>query len=107
MLRSIAKAHEEFLADLGQHGELMQEYAATLDRRVENFQQMVTEKFVTDTEGMRARHEAMLKESTEQVTKHIAGLEAGITGLNKVLQELGGKQIVITPPKKRRWFGRD
>jgi biopolymer transport protein ExbB/TolQ/DNA-directed RNA polymerase subunit RPC12/RpoP len=106
LLSSIAKAHEEFLSDLGQHGALMHEYTISLDRRMEAFQKTVTQEFVAKTDELRARHEAVLKESTEQVAKHIAGLEAGIAGLNKVLQELGGKQILINTPKKRGWFGR-
>ena len=117
----------------------MNGYAANLDRRMEAFQQTVTDQFVTKAEEMRAENGAamekaiaqiveyqqslgnataakneelsaetsrVLKESSEQVEKYLGNLAVGIVGLNRVLAELGEKQIVIEKPRRWRWLGR-
>ncbi len=57
-------------------------------------------------EQLRAGAEAMVRETSQQVAKHLGGLESGIAGLNRVLEDLGAKQVVIqAPPRKRGWFG--
>jgi DNA-directed RNA polymerase subunit RPC12/RpoP len=136
--RSMSGNQEKFLADVGELAEQMNGYADNLDRRMEAFQQTVTEQFVTKSEEMRAENRAalekaiqaiveyqqslgnttaarnedlcaetsrVLKQSSEQVEKYLGNLAVGIVGLNRVLAELGEKQIVITAPR-RRWFGR-
>ena len=105
--RSMTGTQERFLADLNQLAQQMNTYANNLDRRMETFQQTVTEEFVTKTTEMRAQNQAVLEESLEQAAKYLKGLESGIGGLNKVLRELGDKQVVITPPKRWRWFNLD
>lgn len=140
ILRSLAGTQEKFLADLKHLALQMNEYAGNLDRRMEAFQQTVSQEFVTKTTEMRAQHQAALKEAVDQIVKfqqtlgsaaasqndqlraetdkalkeslekaakYLGGLEGGIGGLNKVLKELGEKQVVIAPPKKKRWFSRD
>jgi flagellar motor component MotA len=135
--RSMSGNQEKFLADVGELAEQMNGYADNLDRRMEAFQQTVTEQFVTKSEEMRAENRAalekaiqtiveyqqslgnttaarneelcdetsrVLKQSSEQVEKYLGNLAVGIVGLNRVLAELGEKQIVIAP--RRRWFGR-
>jgi len=75
--------------------------------QVVKFQQTLG-NIVSSKQGeMTAQTEKVLKDSLDQVTRYIGGLESGISGLNKVLKELGEKQVVITQQKKRRWFGRD
>ena len=136
--RSMSGNQERFLADMGELAEQMNGYADNLDRRMEAFQETVTQQFVTKSEEMRAENRdalekaiqqiveyqeslgnataakneelcaetsRVLKQSSEQVEKYLGNLAVGIVGLNRVLAELGEKQIVITVPK-RRWFGR-
>jgi flagellar motor component MotA len=203
--QSLTGTQEKFLTDLNQLSQHMNTYANNLDRRMESFQQTITQEFVTRTAEMRIQNQAaldqaaqqivrfqemlssataarndemriqtsrvlsesealhqtvarefatrsveiqaqnkaaldeavqqfvklqetlgsaaaakndqlcdqtgrMLEESSEQVAKYLGGLEAGIGELNRVLTQLGEKQVVISaPPSRRRfrWFGRD
>ncbi len=74
--------------------------------RIVTFQEMLG-SVAAGNDELRAQTDRVLKELSEQVVKYLGGLEAGIGGLNKVLTDLGEKQIVINAPKKRRWFARD
>jgi flagellar motor component MotA len=102
--RSIANTQQEFLAGLSQLVRQMHEYGANLDSRMESFQRLATTQFVTKTDEMREESRAALEEHLCLANRYLGGLDAGIGGLNKVLQELGEKHITVTPPKKRRWW---
>ena len=105
--RSIAATQQEFLAGLSQLTRNMQEYAASLDTRMEAFQRTVTAQFVTKTDDMRAESHAALEEHLQTVNRYLSSLDAGIGGLNKALQDLGEKRITVAETKRRRWwFGR-
>ena len=48
-----------------------------------------------------------LGESVRVASLHLASLDAGIQSLNRVLKDLGEKQVVIQQVKKKGWFSRD
>jgi hypothetical protein len=102
--RSIVSTQQEFLAGLSRLVQQMHEYGANLDSRMDAFQRTVTTQFVTKTDEMREEGRAALEEHLSLTNRYLGGLEAGIGGLNKVLQELGEKHITVTRPKKRRWW---
>ena len=107
VVAAIAGGQEVFLRDLNELSRRMNEYATSLDSRMAAFQQSVTGEFVTKTTAMREQTEAALKESMAQVSAYLGGLASGIDGLNSVLKDLGGKQVVIeVARRKRRWFSR-
>ena len=102
VVKQLANAHHDLLADLNELSTRMVDYATSLDERMAAFQQTVTEEFVTKTTAMRDESDKALKESMEKVSAYLGGLESGIKGLNEVLASLGGKQIVIQQVK-RKW----
>jgi len=102
VVRQLANAHHDLLTDLNELSTRMVDYATNLDQKMSAFQKTVTEEFVTKTAAMRDESDKAVKESMEKVAKYIGGLESGIKGLNEVLTNLGGKQIVIQQVK-RRW----
>ncbi len=95
VVRQLANAHRELLTDLNTLSSRMVDYATNLDEKMATFQNTVTEDFVTKTSAMREESDKAVKNSMEQVSKYLSGLESGIKGLNEVLANLGGKQIVI------------
>ena len=54
---------------------------------------------------LRQEEERHLRESNTAAARHLAGLEEGIASLNRVLSELGEKQVVVQQVR-RRWFGK-
>lgn len=102
VVKQLASAHRELLTDLNALSTRMVDYATNLDEKISAFQKTVTEEFITKTTAMREESDKAVKDSMEQVSKYLSGLESGIKGLNEVLASLGGKQIVIQQAK-RRW----
>ncbi len=102
VVRQLANAHRELLTDLNTLSSRMVDYATNLDQKMAAFQNTVTEEFITKTSAMREESDKAVKDSMEQVSKYLSGLESGIKGLNEVLASLGSKQIVIQQAK-RRW----
>ncbi|MFO1491504.1 MAG: MotA/TolQ/ExbB proton channel family protein [Kiritimatiellia bacterium] len=105
LLGAFAGAQAGFLAELSQLTQRMSQYGGGLDTRMEAFQKTVTNQFVTSTSEMRERNEAAFQESMQRVEKVMGGLEAGIAELNRLLKDLNGKQVVVSAPVKKRWFG--
>ena len=102
VVKQLANAHRDLLADLNELSTRMVDYATSLDEKMAAFQQTVTEEFVTKTTAMRDESDKALKESMEKVAAYLSGLESGIKALNEALASLGGKQIVIQQVK-RKW----
>jgi biopolymer transport protein ExbB/TolQ len=103
---AIAGSQEKFIVQLNQLAQQMGGYAAEMEKRMATFQETVTEEIVTRNAEMREQSQLALNGSLEQVSRYIGGLEAGIGGLNKVLKELGERQVVVQAPPRRRWFWR-
>ncbi|MGB8170506.1 MAG: MotA/TolQ/ExbB proton channel family protein [Chthoniobacteraceae bacterium] len=106
IIRGLSGAQKEFLVDLNELSSRMLQYADNLDRRVEVQHNTAVQQFVTNMTTMRQEVEANLSESMRLTSQYIGSLDEGLRGLNAVLGELGGKQIVIEQPKKKGWFGR-
>ena len=102
VVKQLANAHQDLLTDLNALSTRMVDYATSLDEKMAAFQKTVTEEFITKTSAMRDESDKAVKDSMEQVSKYLGGLESGIKGLNEVLASLGGKQIVIQQTK-RKW----
>ena len=118
LVRAITSAQGQFLTDLNTLSARMLEYSDNLDRRTQEHQQVALEEFSNHMGTMRAQVEHLLGEAirqtydhlgqTSQVTaQHLSSLDAGIQSLNRVLKDLGEKQVVIQQVKKKGWFSRD
>jgi len=101
---AIAGSQERFINGLDQLAKHMTAYAAEMEQRMTAFQQTLNHEIAVKNEEMRTQNQEALKDSLDQVSKYLGGLESGIGGLNKVLTEFGEKQIVIYQPSKKRWF---
>jgi len=103
VVKQLANAHQDLLADLNALSSRMVDYATSLDEKMAAFQNTVTEEFVTKTAAMRDESDKAVKESMEKVSTYLGGLDSGIKSLNEVLGTLGGKQIVIETKRKWPW----
>jgi flagellar motor component MotA len=93
VVRFISETQEKFLADLNQLAQRMNEYATSLDRRMEAFQQTVTKEFVTKTAEMRAQNQTTLKETADQIVKFQQGLGNAAATKNDELRAQSDKAI--------------
>ena len=107
VVKAIAGAHQEFLTNLNDLSGRMLDYATNLDRRTDEHQQIVVQEFVNNMSNIRGEVQQALTESMRLSTQYLGGLDAGIMGLNGVLEKLGEKQVVIQQVKKKRWFSKD
>lgn len=105
VVKFIADTQRQFLGDLNTLAQRMGEYGVGLDIRLDALQKRVTDHVLAKTDELQAQHQAALKASLDQVSKYLASLDAGIGGLNRVLKDLGEKQVIVAAPRKRRWFG--
>jgi DNA-binding winged helix-turn-helix (wHTH) protein len=55
---------------------------------------------------MREDLTAPLSEGAKSTSDYVKALTVAVEGLNKVLADLGEKQVVIQQVKKKGWFGR-
>lgn len=78
------------------------EYIAGVEGSFKTFNQSL----LVITQQQIARSDKSIDDSMAQATKHLSALESGISSLNTVLGELGGKQIIINVTKKKGWFSR-
>lgn len=107
VVKALSGAQQEFLQDLNALSARMNEYAENLDHRIETHQAMVTEEFVTNMTKMRSEVEHGLHDAMKTTTQYLGALETGVRGLNKLLSDLGEKQVIIQQVKKKGWFSRD
>lgn len=107
IVRSLANVQQQFLGDLNEFSTRMNEYAANLDRRNDEAQQVALQEFSSNMAAMRSELESSLSESVRATSQYIGSLEQGLSGLNTVLKDLGEKQVVIQQVKKKGWFSRD
>lgn len=107
VVQALAGAQKEFLVDLNELSARMLDYANNLDRRNEEHQQAAMQEFVSNMTLMRTEVESNLTESMRLTSQYLGGVEAGLSGLNAVLQDLGAKQVVVQQVKKKGWFSRD
>lgn len=108
LVRAIAGSQREFLVDLNELSKRMNEYATNLDKRSDAFQSVVTKEFINNTTLMRSEMQESLRDNLKQISQYIGALETGIRGLNTVLKELNGQQVVVQQVvKKKGWFSRD
>jgi flagellar motor component MotA len=106
LVRAVASAQSEFLVDLNTLSSTMLQYAENLENRAIEHQQKVSDEFSGALERMREDVTFAVADSVRSTTDHTRALAEGIGGLNHVLGELGGKQVVIHQTIKKGWFAR-
>ncbi len=73
-------------------------------RRVDELQKSVVAEFGQSLRDLRGKLDESLSEPLKVTAQCVAGVEAGLRGLNQVLAELGEKKVVVEV-KRRSWFG--
>jgi len=107
LVKAVANAQKEFLVDLNALSAKIKDYADNLDKRAASHQERVDSEFAMTLNRMREDLTNAVKDSVKTTTEYTRALSTGIQGLNNVLTELGGKQILIHQVKKKGWFSRD
>jgi len=106
LVHAVASAQNEFLVDLNALSGTMLQYAENLENRAIEHQQRVSEEFSNSVDRMREEVTQAVADSVKSTTDHTRALAEGISGLNRVLTDLGEKQVVIHQTVKRGWFSR-
>jgi flagellar motor component MotA len=101
--RSLAKAHESFLARLQEASTLLKESGETLKHRLDAHQSTVEDTFRKSVEDLTRETKDSLVKPAEQLNEYFHSLAKGIDSLNDTLKKLGGETIVI---QKRGFFSR-
>ncbi len=107
LVRAVAQAQKEFLTDLNALSARINEQAANLDKRAAAHQERVDAEFTMTLNRMREDFTNAVKDSVKTSSEYTRALASGIQGLNNVLTELGGKQIIIHQVKKKGWFSKE
>mgnify|MGYP003672641391 CR=1 FL=1 len=106
LVRAVASAQQQFLVDLNSLSAKIKEQAENLDKRADAHQERVDSEFSTMLNRMREDMTGAVKDSVKVTTDYTRALSDGIGSLNKVLADLGEKQVVIHQVKKKGWFSR-
>ncbi|HQW27915.1 MAG TPA: MotA/TolQ/ExbB proton channel family protein [Verrucomicrobiales bacterium] len=106
LVRAVASAQNDFLVDLNALSGTMLQYAENLEARAVEHQQRVSDEFSMVLDRMREDVTLAVADSVRNTTDHTRALADGIGSLNKVLTELGEKQVVINQTIKKGWFSR-
>ncbi|WP_346332277.1 MotA/TolQ/ExbB proton channel family protein [Prosthecobacter sp. SYSU 5D2] len=107
LVKAVANAQKEFLVDLNALSARINEQAANLDKRATAHQERVDAEFTMTLNRMREDLTNAVKDSVKTTSEYTRALSSGIQGLNNVLTELGGKQVIIHQVKKKGWFSRE
>ncbi len=106
LVHAVASAQNDFLVDLNTLSGTMLQYAENLENRSIEHQHRVSEEFSTAIDRMREDMTLAVANSVKNTTDHTRALAEGIGGLNKVLTDLGEKQVVINQTVRKGWFSR-
>lgn len=106
LVKAVANSQKEFLVDLNALSAKIKDYADNLDKRAAAHQERVDTEFAMSLNRMREDLTNAVKDSVKTTTEYTRALSSGIQGLNNVLTELGGKQVIIHQTVKKGWFSR-
>jgi flagellar motor component MotA len=106
LVKAVANAQKEFLVDLNALSAKIKDYADNLDKRAAAHQERVDAEFAMSLNRMREDLTNAVKDSVKTTSEYTRALSSGIQGLNNVLTELGGKQVIIHQTVKKGWFSR-
>jgi hypothetical protein len=107
LVKAVANSQKEFLVDLNALSGKIKDYADNLDKRADAHQERVHTDFTMTLNRMREDLTNAVKDSVNVTSEYNRSLVTGIQGLNNVLSELGGKQVIIHQVKKKGWFSRE
>lgn len=69
-------------------------------------QQKMLIQLAQKTEAVHQKAAGSMNQSAESLQSYCTALRQGLEGLNRVLADLGEKQVVLQAPPRRRWFSR-
>ncbi|MBI1375161.1 MAG: hypothetical protein GC159_20775 [Phycisphaera sp.] len=120
LMQQMAKMQDEQVSKMQAVSDAVESTAKVNDRRTSDYQKIfeqdmdqlaekleqVIERVATQTTDTEQQMSEQLRQTSESVRTHVEGLEAGISSLNRVLEQLGEKQVVIRveQPERKRWF---
>jgi len=64
----------------------------------------LTEEMTRQQAEVRRETTDAVREATESVTAYLRALDEGLTSLNRVLKDLGERQVVVQRPRRRWWW---
>ena len=103
--QALAGAQQEFLADLRQLTQKIQEQAMNLDKRADAHANQVAAEFSRNMTVMRDQVVGNMNDTVTRTSEYIRTLASGLQGLNGLLKDLGDKQVLIQQVKRKGWFG--
>lgn len=103
--QALAGAQQEFLTDLRQLTQKIQEQAVNLDKRADAHANQVAAEFSKNMTVMRESVTGNMNDMLTRSSEYLRTLATGLQGLNTVLKDLGEKQVLIQQVKRKGWFG--
>lgn len=107
LVKAVAGAQQEFLGDLNELSAKIVEQAHNLDKRAAAHQERVDTEFAKALMKMREDFTGAVTDAVRTSSDYTRALASGIQSLNKLLSDLGGKQVLIHQVKKKGWFSRE
>ncbi len=100
----------ELLSAVSESARSANEYTRSISQGLADhagkLEQKASSEFGTIMSKMREDLTGPLSESAKSTSDYVKALTSAVEGLNKVLADLGEKQVVIQQVKKKGWFGR-
>jgi hypothetical protein len=104
-MEGIMQRQGEFLEALVAHTHTLTEAAQHIEKQAGDHQQKVQDEFHRTMEKLTETATKSIAENVKATGSYFNALQEGVGNLNRVLKELGDKQVVIQQTKKRGWFG--
>jgi DNA anti-recombination protein RmuC len=109
-VETMKSLRSELLSSVNESARAASEYTRTISQGLADhagkLEQKASSEFGTIMVKMREDLTGPLSESAKSTSDYVKALTSAVEGLNKVLADLGEKQVVIQQVKKKGWFGR-
>ncbi|MEQ1860403.1 MAG: MotA/TolQ/ExbB proton channel family protein [Chthoniobacteraceae bacterium] len=103
MLTDFVAGQMRLAEDIGNVTATVQHAAENLEARAQHHQQVVHEQLNVSISQLMQQTGDSVTSSAKMVEKYMGSLSSGIESLNRALNALGEKQIVLNVPPKRGW----
>lgn len=105
LVAALTKAQSQYLTDLNKTSSLVREQVENLERRATEQSALVQKTFVETMASLQKATSQTLDTNAAAITAHVSALAKALTTLNKVLESVGEKQVVVEVPHSG-WFSR-
>jgi DNA anti-recombination protein RmuC len=109
-VETMNRLRSELVSSVNESARTASEYTKNISQGLAEhagkLEQKASSEFGTLMVKMREDLTAPLSESAKTTSDYVKALTAAVEGLNRVLVNLGERQVVIQQVKKKGWFGR-